>query len=146
MKTGSCLCGGVKYQISGEMRPIVACHCSQCRKTSGNFVAATRVAKVDLTFDSMTTLKWFKSSDEAERGFCGTCGSNLFWQRQSGENTASPPAPSTRPPACTLRSISSSATNRIFMICSMMWKSSISGERKRGVIDLDFPATKSHLI
>ena len=86
MKTGSCLCGGVKYQISGEMRPIVACHCSQCRKTSGNFVAATRVAKVDLTFDSMTTLKWFKSSDEAERGFCGTCGSNLFWQRQIGEN------------------------------------------------------------
>ena len=88
MKTGSCLCGGVKYQINGPMRPIVACHCSQCRKTSGNYVAATRVAKVDLVFDSMSTLKWYKSSDVAERGFCGTCGSNLFWQRQVGENTS----------------------------------------------------------
>lgn len=88
MKTGSCLCGGVKYQINGPMRPIVACHCSQCRKTSGNYVAATRVAKVDLVFDSMSTLKWYKSSDVAERGFCGTCGSNLFWQRQLGENTS----------------------------------------------------------
>jgi len=88
MKTGSCLCGGVKYQINGPMRPIVACHCSQCRKTSGNYVAATRVAKVDLVFDSMSTLKWYKSSDVAERGFCGTCGSNLFWKRQVGENTS----------------------------------------------------------
>jgi len=88
MKTGSCLCGGVKYQINGPMRPIVACHCSQCRKTSGNYVTATRVAKVDLVFDSMSTLKWYKSSDVAERGFCGTCGSNLFWQRQVGENTS----------------------------------------------------------
>ena len=24
---------------------------------------------------------WFKSSDKAERGFCGVCGSNLFWRR-----------------------------------------------------------------
>ncbi len=86
MKTGPCLCGGVKYQITGAMRPVIACHCSQCRKTSGNFVAATSVAKLDLTFERMTTLKWYKSSSDAERGFCDTCGSNLFWQRQTGES------------------------------------------------------------
>lgn len=30
---------------------------------------------------SGTTLSWFQSSETAERGFCGTCGSNLFWRR-----------------------------------------------------------------
>ena len=32
---GSCLCGGVKFEVSGEPGPIGQCHCSKCRKTSG---------------------------------------------------------------------------------------------------------------
>lgn len=84
-KTGSCLCGGIKYTITGPMRDVHACHCRQCRKTSGNFVAATRVAKADLTFECQDTLTWYRSSDVAERGFCNTCGGNLFWRRLEGE-------------------------------------------------------------
>lgn len=78
--TGSCLCGGVKYQVSGPLRPVVACHCTQCRKTSGHYVAATQCQASDLTIED-ETLVWFRSSDTAERGFCGRCGSNLFWRR-----------------------------------------------------------------
>lgn len=78
--TGSCLCGGVKYRISGALRPVVACHCTQCRKTSGHYVAATQCEAPDLAIEN-ETLVWFQSSEVAERGFCGRCGSNLFWRR-----------------------------------------------------------------
>ncbi len=76
---GSCLCGGVRYTAAGPLRSIVACHCSQCRKTSGHHAAMTAVPKENLSLDSDETLVWFESSDIAKRGFCGRCGSNLFW-------------------------------------------------------------------
>jgi len=86
--SGSCLCGGVKFRLNGDLRDVVACHCAQCRKTSGNYVAATRVSNKDLVMDSETTLKWYRSSDVAERGFCNTCGGNLFWRRFGGDATS----------------------------------------------------------
>lgn len=79
-RTGGCLCGEVVYEIQGELRPVVACHCHQCRKTSGHYVAATQVLRQNLAIRG-DTLKWFRSSSAAERGFCGNCGSNLFWRR-----------------------------------------------------------------
>lgn len=85
--TGSCLCGGVKYKISGALRPVVACHCTQCRKTSGHYVAATQCEAKDLNVEA-ATLTWFKSSEVAERGFCGCCGSNLFWRRFGNANVS----------------------------------------------------------
>lgn len=78
--TGTCLCGSVSYAVEGDLRPIVACHCHQCRKTSGHYAAATQAATSEVRI-SGATLKWFASSDEAERGFCGACSSNLFWRR-----------------------------------------------------------------
>ena len=42
---GGCLCGAVRFTAEGPFRPVVACHCSQCRRTSGNFVAATGVPR-----------------------------------------------------------------------------------------------------
>jgi hypothetical protein len=83
--TGGCLCGGVRYAVDGLLRHVVACHCSQCRRWSGNFVAATRALSADLTLTETTTLAWHRSSDEAERGFCARCGSSLFWRRADGE-------------------------------------------------------------
>lgn len=76
-QTGSCLCGAVHYTTTGPLRPVIACHCSQCRKTSGHHVAATSVARDALQIDGEVT--WYASSPTAKRGFCGTCGSNLFW-------------------------------------------------------------------
>ncbi len=77
---GSCLCGDVRYQIYGDLRPVVACHCRQCQKTSGSFVMASQCQADDLTV-SGNSLRWYTSSETAERGFCATCGSNLFWRR-----------------------------------------------------------------
>ena len=76
-RTGSCLCGAVRYRVGGPMRPVVACHCGQCRKTSGNFVAATAAPRgsVEVTGE----VRWYRSSPSARRGFCPACGGNLFW-------------------------------------------------------------------
>jgi len=77
MATGSCLCGQVTYQTDSVLRPIVACHCTQCRKTSGHHVAATSALKKEMNITG--TVTWYQSSPTARRGFCATCGSNLFW-------------------------------------------------------------------
>ncbi len=84
--TGRCLCGGVTYQVNGPLREVWACHCAQCRQTSGNFVAATNARRADLVFLSDATLTWFPSSGTAERGFCQRCGGNLFWRRTAPDN------------------------------------------------------------
>lgn len=75
--TGSCLCGAVNYKTTGPLRPVIACHCTQCRKSSGHHVAATSVARDALHISGDVT--WYASSPRARRGFCGTCGSPLFW-------------------------------------------------------------------
>ena len=86
--TGTCLCGGVKYEVAGLLRGIIACHCSQCRQTSGHYTAATSTPTANLTFKAADTLTWYRSSDTAERGFCNRCGGNLFWRPIGGTTTS----------------------------------------------------------
>jgi len=74
---GSCLCGAVRFAVTGSLRPVVACHCTQCRKTSGHYVSATSAKRESVAITG--AVQWYQSSLEARRGFCGTCGSNLFW-------------------------------------------------------------------
>ena len=89
MASGSCLCGAVAYEITGSLRNVVACHCSQCRKQTGHFYAATDCRDDDLTVhDPDGQLRWYAASDFARRGFCGTCGSALFWRRNDGTETS----------------------------------------------------------
>ncbi|WP_069301226.1 GFA family protein [Neptunicoccus sediminis] len=88
MKTGSCLCGAVTFEVSGDMRPSVACHCTQCRKTSGHYWSATQVPSDKLTLTRDDSLQWYQSSPTARRGFCSVCGSSLFWE-MDGEGATS---------------------------------------------------------
>ena len=78
MKTGGCLCGAVTYRVNGPLRPVVACHCGQCRKASGNYVAATSALREQVEITG--TPQWYASSETARRGFCPTCGAFLFWK------------------------------------------------------------------
>ena len=84
---GSCNCGGVTWEATGELRGILACHCGQCRKQTGLYYAATNVADENLTIRG-ETLKWYQSSDVAKRGFCGECGSALFWKHEADDFTS----------------------------------------------------------
>ncbi|MFI4891547.1 MAG: GFA family protein [Steroidobacterales bacterium] len=82
--TGGCLCGAVRYEVTGPLSGIVACHCSQCRRTSGHFVAATSTPAAALRLLRSDSLAWYRSSEAAERGFCAKCGGNLFWRAIGG--------------------------------------------------------------
>ncbi len=86
--TGGCLCGGVRYRVDGPLRDVIGCHCSQCRRTSGHFVAATQAALGDVQILSDATLRWYESSADAQRGFCSRCGGNLFWRPRVQEGKA----------------------------------------------------------
>ena len=88
MQKGSCLCGAVTYEATGELRPSVACHCTQCRKTSGHYWSATQVPSENLNITKSDGLKWFRSSNTARRAFCSHCGSSLFWE-MDGEGATS---------------------------------------------------------
>ncbi|MGI8909155.1 MAG: GFA family protein [Rubrobacteraceae bacterium] len=83
--TGGCLCDAVRYEVRGPLRPVVNCHCSQCRRTSGHFVAATAVRPEAMTLIASEGLRWYRSSVTARRGFCQNCGSSLFWEPASGD-------------------------------------------------------------
>ena len=77
--TGRCECGGVRYRLTGEMRQVVHCHCTPCRRITGHHMAATAVARPDLRLDEESTLAWYDRTPEVRYGFCGRCGSTLFW-------------------------------------------------------------------
>ncbi len=81
---GQCLCGAA--QFSGE--PVLGsgvevCHCRHCRRWGGGPFMSVRLAG-GVTLAADATLVWYASSDWAERGFCGRCGTSLFW-RLKGE-------------------------------------------------------------
>ena len=83
---GQCLCGAVRFEVRGPLRPIIYCHCAMCRRASGHFAAATACAPEHLRLISAESLRWYRSSASARRGFCGTCGSPLFWEPAHGRH------------------------------------------------------------
>lgn len=89
---GGCLCGQVQFEIVGELRGIVNCHCSKCRKFHGNFGAYTSTEFENLTITAQKSLKWYYSpTDETpnvHRGFCSECGSSLFWHPKDQHSIA----------------------------------------------------------
>tara|TARA_Y100001970_G_scaffold90763_1_gene114480 strand:- start:89 stop:502 length:414 start_codon:yes stop_codon:yes gene_type:complete len=78
--SASCLCKGVKFKTNGEHRNISNCHCIQCRKTHGIYGAYSNVEEKNINFLNKKTLKWFKSSKNAKRGFCRKCGASIFFK------------------------------------------------------------------
>jgi hypothetical protein len=79
MPRGACLCGAVSFEVEGELKPPDACHCTQCRKSSGHYFASTEVAGDSLTIRGAEHVSWYQSSEKVRRGFCSVCGSPLFW-------------------------------------------------------------------
>jgi len=84
MIKGSCLCGEVKYEISGEMGPITHCHCPTCQKAHATaFSSVSSVQLDDLKFTAGgKLLKFFESSPGKKRYFCSNCGSQIYAKRE----------------------------------------------------------------
>ncbi len=80
MLNGSCLCGSVRYEISGPLEGALNCHCSMCRKAHGAaFRSRAGIRAKDFRWVSGEELiTWFESSTGNHRGFCSRCGSPLL--------------------------------------------------------------------
>jgi hypothetical protein len=75
---GSCNCGAVKYQVSGEAQKIVNCHCNLCRKMNGA-AFSTYVIFLENDFKILSgELKSNSVSENATKYFCGNCGTPIF--------------------------------------------------------------------
>lgn len=75
---GQCLCGAVRITAGTDAPVLRVCHCDMCRRqNSGAFFSVETVpGSVEVTGEAQT----YKSSDWAQRGFCGTCGSTLWYE------------------------------------------------------------------
>ena len=77
---GSCLCGNVRFEVTGAFDRFYLCHCAHCRKDTGSAHAAN-------LFSSTATLQWLSGADQVRvfnlpatrhrHAFCATCGSAL---------------------------------------------------------------------
>ncbi|MEQ8695328.1 MAG: GFA family protein [Bauldia litoralis] len=77
--SGRCLCGGVQFTAAGVPGVVSVCHCDICRRWIGGPMMAVH-PEGGIEFQADGTLVWYRSSDWAERGFCSTCGSSLFYR------------------------------------------------------------------
>ena len=88
---GGCLCGGVRYRVTGPLRDITTCHCGECRRTHGGAAPYTACPDDQLELVADVGLAWIESphsTTNAVRGFCANCGSSLFWKAPDRDYTA----------------------------------------------------------
>ena len=80
LMTGGCLCGGVRFEVSGPFLRASHCHCSRCRRHSGAAVCTQgRVRREDFRLVKGAGLvRTYKTGDHASKAFCRVCGSSLF--------------------------------------------------------------------
>ncbi|MCG8652393.1 MAG: GFA family protein [Pirellulales bacterium] len=78
-RTGGCLCGKVRYKTTKPVDTVSVCHCDMCRRWNGGPAFAFECEKA-VEFEGADNIVHYRSSDWAERGFCGICGSNLYYR------------------------------------------------------------------
>lgn len=86
--SGSCLCGAVRYEVTGDFDAFFLCHCQYCQKDSGSAHAAN-------LFSSTAKLRWLKGEEQVtlfnlpgtrhSKAFCRTCGSALPHTQMAGK-------------------------------------------------------------
>jgi hypothetical protein len=72
----------VRYEVAGPLRDVSVCHCVECRRWHGNPGGYTAAPREALRLTGEDRLRWIdspQSDAHARRGFCGECGSSLFW-------------------------------------------------------------------
>ncbi len=81
MQKGSCLCGGIVYELLSPLRAACHCHCTMCQKQHGAaFATYASVPRADLRYVcGEDLLMSYNSSAAIVRKFCRVCGSNIEW-------------------------------------------------------------------
>ena len=77
---GTCLCGGVRFEVAEPFERISACHCTNCKKISGGAgTVSGRVATEAIVIvEGEELLRTFQPAEGTAKTFCSVCGSNLF--------------------------------------------------------------------
>ncbi|UKV15026.1 GFA family protein [Thalassospiraceae bacterium SW-3-3] len=88
---GGCHCGEVRYEVHGKLHDTKMCHCKLCRKLHGHVSSYARVEKDALHLIREEGLRWYRLSDQSDRGFCKECGSSLFWRPVRSQEVAITP-------------------------------------------------------
>ncbi|TQV86223.1 GFA family protein [Exilibacterium tricleocarpae] len=83
-RTGSCLCGAVRFTAKNAAKALGACHCTMCRKWGGGPFLALECG-TEVTFEGEENISLYDSSDWAERGFCRNCGTHLFYRLKENQ-------------------------------------------------------------
>lgn len=87
MLTGRCLCGAVRYKLSGKPLALLYCHCIECRRATGSaFNTSIVVREEDFQWTAdEEALSFHESSPGNFRQFCSRCGSPVFKRFPSPE-------------------------------------------------------------
>lgn len=85
IQTGGCACGALRYELIGADLDVADCHCRMCQRAVG----AAFVTWATLAPERLRVVRgqpaWWRSSVSAERGFCASCGTSLFFRPRRGE-------------------------------------------------------------
>jgi hypothetical protein len=92
---GSCLCGGVKFEVAEASETLRVCHCESCKKLSGgaatvNFRVPSAAVHI---LEGEELLQSFQPPEGTAKTFCRTCGSNLFgggWPESENASVRAP--------------------------------------------------------
>jgi hypothetical protein len=85
MLEGGCLCGGVRFRLTGKLGPAGFCHCKQCQRASGSAFAANAPVRTKY-FELLAgaeLVSEYESSSGKFRAFCSRCGSPVYSRRDS---------------------------------------------------------------
>ena len=77
---GSCVCGQTTYEAF-DLADVSYCHCEQCRKMTGHYMAACQVKRDKIKIKG--EIKWFYTHKGSRHGFCDNCGAHMFWQNDT---------------------------------------------------------------
>ena len=76
-RTGGCLCGSVRFEVTEQPNSGAYCYCKMCQRWSGSVLTSWAGFRNEDFRCTRGEIKFYKSSDFAERGFCADCGSSI---------------------------------------------------------------------
>ena len=79
---GCCLCGGVRFVASLPSKWVAHCHCTRCQRAHGAAFVTWAGFRADAVAvpDGESLLRWHSGAERGSRGFCGRCGSPMFFR------------------------------------------------------------------
>ena len=77
---GSCLCGGVRFEVTEPFTTVSQCHCTSCKRISGGTGTVSGRARTETirVLAGEELLTRYQPDEGSAKTFCSVCGSNLF--------------------------------------------------------------------